>query len=323
MSPRQTKNRRSLTLLLATAISLLGLAMSAEAQEWRATKIPFDETVTGLSFPTSDIGYFVTSGGKYGITKNGGKYWQVYRFLDPFSMEDVYFKSKDTGLAVGRNGMILRTVDGAVNWEDWGPVDSTIWFTSGIFVNDTVALATGLKPGTNMEGVLYRSVDGGKKWELVDITGMGFGELFKAEGVPVCFQSFGKLNYSTDQGKTWQSLSTVGGKPGRATAFYNKTAIICGNDAMLAFSQDRGKTWAQSTTEGGANLTTVILVNDSLGYLGGTGGHVMFTEDGGKSWKKEKPLPEMVDVAKIAVAGDRLIVACAGGFIFNKPLPKR
>jgi photosystem II stability/assembly factor-like uncharacterized protein len=322
MLVRQTKNRLLLSFLLVTCISLLVFNETTQAQEWRATKIPFDETITGLSFPTPTVGYFVTSSGKYGITKDGGKYWDVFRFLTEVGMEDVYFKSKDTGLAVGRNGMIYRTIDGAVNWEDRSLIDSIPWLTSGLFVNDTIALVTGLKPGTNLEGLLYRSIDGAKKWQKVEFAGMGFGELFAAKGVPVCFQSYGKLNYSTDLGKSWQSLETVGGKPGRATAFYNNTGILCGNDAMLAFSQDRGKTWMPVPTQGGAMLTSVVLVNDSLGYVGGTGGHIMVTKDGGKTWKKETPLPETVDVAKLAIAGNRLIVACAGGFIFNKPIPK-
>ncbi len=323
MNTGQTKNRRHLNSPIVTLFCLLLLATGLQAQDWKASKFPIEETITGMHFPTPSLGYLVTSGGKYGITRDGGKYWDLYTIAGARALEDVYFKSKDTGLAVGRFGQIYRTVDGTKQWEDRSIKDTTVWITSAVFLNDTIALATGLKPSENLSGVLYRSTDGGKKWEKSAVTGMGFGELCLAKGLPVCFQSFGRLNYSTDKGATWQFLTTVSGKAGRATAFYNNTGIICGNEVMCAFSRDRGKTWTTVPLEGDAALTSAVLVDDSLGYVGGTGGHLMVTRDGGKTWKKDGPLPQPVDIAKLTIAGDKLFVGAANGFVFYRPLPKK
>lgn len=314
MTLLQSKNH---SLCLAAGLVLLSFC-AAVAQDWKATKFPINETITGIHFPTAKRGYLVTSGGKYGVTRDGGKYWDVYQIEGATALEEVWFKSSDTGLAVGRKGKIYRTFDSGNKWEDRSLRDSTVWLTSGVFVTDSIALVTGLKPASNMAGVLFRSIDAGKTWSQVDVSGMGFGELCVAKGIPVCFQSYGRLNYSTDMGATWQSLSTISGKPGRATAFHNNTGIICGNDAVCAFSSDRGKSWKTVPLEGGASLTSAVLFDDSLGYVAGTGGVLMVTRDGGKSWKIDGPLPESVDVAKLAVAGDELFVAAANGFVFHK-----
>jgi photosystem II stability/assembly factor-like uncharacterized protein len=316
MTLLQSKNR---LLCLATGLVLLSFC-SAMAQDWKATKFPINETITGIHFPTANRGYLVTSGGKYGVTRDGGKYWDVYQIEGATALEEVWFKSSDTGLAVGRQGRIFRTIKSGDEWENRSLKDSTVWLTSGIFLTDSIAIVTGLKPGSNMEGVLYRSTDGGKTWIKLDVPGMGFGELCAGKGIPVCFQSYGRLNFSTDRGASWQSLSTTSGKPGRATAFYNNTGIICGNDAMCAISSDRGKTWTPVPLEGGASLTSAVLFNDSLGYIAGTGGVLMVTQDGGKSWKKDGPLPEPVDIAKLAIAGNKLFAAGANGFVFYRPL---
>ncbi|MBK7143106.1 MAG: hypothetical protein IPH75_13615 [bacterium] len=321
MTNRQTKNRLHRTPFVLITLLLCLAAGNLSAAQWRAKRVPLEETIAGICFPSSQIGYVVTSGGKYGATYDGGESWTVFSISDKAVLEDVFFRTNDTGLAVGRRGQIYRTIDGGKQWEDRRlKDDSTTWFTSALFLTDSIALATGLTPGANMDGVLYRSTDAGITWKKLDITGMRFGELFVGKGVPVCFQSYGKLHYSTDMGATWQSLATVSGKPGRSTAFYNNTGIICGSDAMCAFSSDRGKTWTSVPLEGEAALTSSLLISDSLGFVAGTGGHILATRDGGRTWKKEVPLPVTVDFADLASNGKRIFAVGASGFILFREI---
>lgn len=323
MNSGQPKNRTCALCATALLALVLFAATALSAADWRAKRAPLEETITGISFPSPMVGFFVTSGGKFGMTSDGGEAWTVFSLSDKAIFEDVFFKNNDTGLAVGRFGRIYRTIDGGKQWEDRHlKTDSTSWLTSVVFLKDSVALATGLVPGAAKDGILYRSTDYGMNWTKVDISGIGFGELFYAKGSPVCFQSFGKLHYSTDQGATWQTLSTVSGKPGRSTAFYNNTGVLCGNDAMCAFSHDRGKTWTTVPMEGGAALTSAILVNDSLGYISGTGGFILKTTDGGKTWKKEENIPITVDLADITTNGRKVFAVGQNGFILIKDLDK-
>jgi photosystem II stability/assembly factor-like uncharacterized protein len=61
---------------------------------------------------------------------------------------------------------------------------------------------------------------------------------------------------------------------------------ICGANEMVASSTDGGSSWTlQHQTPGGATLLNIDFVTNEIGFAGGTGGQLLFTVDGGKSWK--------------------------------------
>lgn len=323
MFGQQPKNLSVRRVALVSLITTMLLAAMSFAQEfrWLEARLPLNETITGISFPTAKVGYIVTSGGKYGLSRDGGRSWDAFQIQGAPILEDVFFRAKDTGLAVGRNGKIYRTINGGVQWEDRSlKKDTTAWLTSALFLNDSVALVAGFQPTEGQPGVLYRSTDGGKQWDSVAVSGMGFGELFYTKGLPVCFQSFGKLNYSQDQGKTWKQLSTIDGKPGRATAFFAKTGIICGNGGMLAISNDRGATWATFEGKVPVNFTSAVMLNDDTGFVAGSSGMVMMTKDAGKTWDRMKGLEGGVDIVDITLVDRTIIAVGASGTIYSLPL---
>lgn len=322
MFGQQPKNPGSYRYAIVLAIiSILLATMSfAEGSGWMVSHLPLEETITGISFPTTKIGYLSTSGGKVGISRDNGVSWDAYQITGAPPLEDVFFRTADTGLAVGRSGAIYRTVDGGQNWEDRSLKDTSLWLTSCVFLTDSIALVAGFVPQDPQPGVLYRSTDGGKRWDSVAVMGTGFGELFYTKGVPVCFQSYGKLHYSQDRGKTWQTLETVNGRPGRATAISGNTGIICGSSAMLAISSDRGATWQLMKVDYATNFTSVVLLDEKTAYLAGTRGILLYTQDGGKTWSRDEEMARAVDLADITIAGNTIFAVGAGGYIYHKQI---
>jgi photosystem II stability/assembly factor-like uncharacterized protein len=60
---------------------------------------------------------------------------------------------------------------------------------------------------------------------------------------------------------------------------------ICGTDEAIAVSSDDGQNWeVKHRTPDGNSLLNIDFVNDSFGYATGTGGMLLTTEDGGKTW---------------------------------------
>jgi photosystem II stability/assembly factor-like uncharacterized protein len=303
-------------VLIATAIALLTPLVGA--QTWEKVSFPVPENITGLCFLNSSTGYAVTSGAAVASTTDGGKTWTAGRMKYGIPLEDVCFRNKDTGYVCGRKGLLSRTVDGGAVWEDRSIEDSTAFMISIRPLDAINVLALGLVRDSTgrISGVAYRSIDGGKKWTKLPDMGLGFGELFYRPGSPICFQSWGLLHYSTDLGATWQSRPTTQGKPGRATAFYAKTGVICGNNGMAAYTADGGTTWNQVNADEAVSFTSVALVNDKLGYMAGTGGTIMKTVDGGKTWAQET-VPVTFDIYELCLAGRYLYAAGKDGNIIR------
>jgi photosystem II stability/assembly factor-like uncharacterized protein len=315
---QQSKNRFfPLTMFVVIA---LAPAVLFGADSWTDLKFPVRETVTGISFVSPSTGYAVTSGGKYARTLDSGNTWKAFvlsKEEPPY--DDVFFLNKDTGIICGRNGFVARTIDGCKNWTRtfWG--DTMIAFTSVAIMSKNAAVMIGLKPGDLPRGVIFRSPNAGQDWVQLPDSGFGFGELYYHKGDPLCFQSYGKLHYSVDSGKTWSTLNTGSGKAGRATAFYGQTGIICGNMAMIAVSSDRGRNWNPITMDKPEiHFTSVVLLDEKTAYIVGTAGTVMKTVDGGTVWSPELAMTEPVDFACMHLVGDYLYIGGADGVILRK-----
>lgn len=315
---QQPKNLIGVLAVLMLALAIPALVSAEDA--WTELPFPVRETITGISFVSPSLGYVVTSGAKYARTADSGKTWKVYSLgKDDPLYDDVFFLNKDTGIICGRNGFVARTTDGCKNWVRtfWG--DTTIWFTSVVMISSDAAMLVGLIPGDIPKGVLFRSYDGGLNWRQVPDSGFGFGELFYRKGDPLCFQSWGRLHYSLDSGKTWSTLKIGSGKTGRATAFYGQTGVICGNLAMLSYSSDRGRTWNPITIDRPElRFTSVVLIDEQTGYVAGTGGTVMKTTNGGRLWLPEFVLSDPIDFACMKLVGDYLYIGGVDGVIVRK-----
>ncbi len=314
----QPKNRPC--FIAALVLTLILPSVLVADDKWTEIPFPLRETITGISFVSPSLGYVVTDGAKYLRTNDSGKTWKGYTIgKDDPRFDDVFFLNADTGVICGQRGFVATTLDGCKTWirTFWG--DTTIWFTSVAMLGGGPAVLVGLMPGELPKGVLFRSRDNGMNWTQLPDSGFGFGELFYRKGDPVCFQSYSKLHYSVDSGKTWSTLNTSSGKTGRATAFYGQTGVICGNSAMIATSKDRGRSWSPvSLPEQEVHFTSVALVDKLTGYVAGTKGTVMKTTDGGKTWEQETVLEDPVNFSCMKLVGDYLYIGGVDGVLVRK-----
>jgi len=229
--------------------------------------------------------YVGTAGGGIWKTQNGGasfapifdKYCQSIGAIavEPNNAKVVYAGTGESNMrnTVSIGDGLYKTTDGGANWQKIG-LDSTEHITK-IIINPTdkktlYVAAPGPLWSKSQHRGLYKSVDGGKKWEKIlyvnDETGCAdiamhpsnpnilLASFWQFKRRPYAFASGGSgsaLYKSVDAGKTWSKVTT--GLPdtelGRVVVTFNPSkpsnvlAIVEAKDPGLYNSDDEGNTW--------------------------------------------------------------------------------
>ena len=203
---------------------------------------------------------------------------------------DIHFVDDVSGWAVGKNGTVLKTVNG----EDWESV--TI---SGITDHSLYGVAFSdnehgvlIGHGSDNQAIAYATRNGGNTWTKVSLPATDFTPreiAFSNESQGWISGSNGIMLNTTDAGQTWHELQTPVGNTlyGLETVGDNKV-YVCGSSTLL-YSSDGGDNWLNLIGEqdGYGWLQDVVFVNDDKGWIISAGGEgkVYHTTDGGNNWK--------------------------------------
>jgi len=295
--------------------------VSITAADWQAVKSGTPDNITGVSFCSPDTGHFVTHGGQLGVTFDGGQSWLLLPVAPGAILEDVHFVNRDTGIVCGRNGAIFTTSNGGRSWTDRSLDDSQPWLLSAHMSDGRTAVVGGMtrEEGSPLRGLSVFTNDGGKNWQEQESRGLAYGDLFARDNGDLYLQSWGLLHLSKDGGETWRTTELGDGKPGRATAITGSTGILVGNNGMCHVSTDNGKSWTPSAVRDDGHLTSVVMKNEDVAYIGGTNAVLLATDDAGSTWKSQV-LPVPFDIFDMAIAGDHVIAVGAGGNIVRAKL---
>ena len=307
------------TFIILLSCLLITATCSIQAQNWNALNFPLEEDISGVSFVGTDTAFFVTNKGKLIRTFDKLQSFDSFNPAPGISLEDVSFLNSEIGFICGSKGTFMKTTDGGYTFEKINITDSIPWFFDVEMFDDKHGLLIGMSrdPKSPFSGLSFRTSDGGKNWVKVKPYGIGLSEIGYYDNT-IKVQSFGRLNSSTDFGKTWKSDSTVTGNPGRAFSFYKNSGILCGLKGLCAFTNDGGKTWFPAEQNTQKMFIAAQMVSNTDGYIGGTKSTLLKTIDGGKSWNPEL-MAKSFDVYDLILVNDRLYaVGTGGGIIWKK-----
>ena len=169
------------------------------------------------------------------------------------SFKDVFFLNEDRGWIVGANGAIFSTLDGGKMWAHRDHFTSDdlvqIYFTDA--ENGWLLCQRSIYMGGNYPvSYLRRTTDGGQTWEQVEFERAG-----RERVTHILFS-----------------------KGGSARAF--------GEGGIFYTLQPDKKTWKKSNSAVHFVLLNGAFSDDRTGAIVGSGGTIIFTEDGGQTWDR-------------------------------------
>ncbi|MES2259482.1 MAG: YCF48-related protein [Pseudomonadota bacterium] len=202
------------------------------AQKWQQAQVPVSVTLTALSFPSAQQGWAVGHGGSVLHTADGGKTWSLQ--LDGRAAAEVelkaaqasgdaqrvalagqlvgdgpdkpflavHFWNEQRGFVTGAYGLAFGTQDGGKTWTSWSDrIDNP----KGLHLNaayadgDLVVLA-------GEQGLLLRSVDGGRRFDPVDTPYQGSWFAVTGQGDQVVIGGLrGNVFWSADRGRSFSA----------------------------------------------------------------------------------------------------------------------
>lgn len=304
------------TLILLTILIMTGSVV--KSQEWKEIKFPSDETINGVSMLSPDTIFVVTTTGKIARTLDGGANWVVNDFKSSVSWEEIKFTDILNGYICGSNGSIYKTINGGANWVNISLKDTSLWVFDVEFVDQNTAFTVAMKhEGQEIVSNLYKTVDGGTTWTKLKDIGIGYADIEIDPNGKVFILSFGKISMTTDMGKSWNSILTPEGAPGRSISVLGNSIMICGLNGLVQLSTDNGEQWVQSANKPGAVFIRCQLVHENEGYFSGMDKTFMRVSDDGRKWDNEE-LPKKVDIHDFDYKNGVLIAVGTGGSIFSK-----
>lgn len=137
--------------------------------------------------------------------------WRGSRIVSDGSFEDVYFVDVLVGYAVGRGGLVLKTLDGGNEWVRINIpsklrvtefINGVPNFDSVAFLDPLIGCIAGWDVGTD---IVACTKDGGESWNISTMGSRPIGVVWKKPRVFVVDENWTKST-STDNGKSWSLL---------------------------------------------------------------------------------------------------------------------
>jgi len=214
------------------------VVLSATGSEWdQAETVPTRATLTTV---TSAGNTLWAAGHDTTIlrSEDGGRNWELL-YEDPDRQQpvmDIHFLDESNGFAIGAYGLMMRTRDGGLSWEEQ-VVSEDEWHLNGL-----VDLGGGRFIIAGEAGYSYFSRDGGKSWSIVEMPYPG--SMFGALAIGPCVLAYGlrgNMQQSCDQGETWLELESPTESSLAGGAYHDGLTVVVGNSGQVLLLRENGE----------------------------------------------------------------------------------
>lgn len=247
------------------------VVLSSDGAEWdQADLVPTRSTLTAVAA----AGNSLWAGGHDStiiFSADGGRTWELQNY-DPERQQpimDIYFFDEKNGFAIGAYGLMLRTYDGGITWEDQD-IGGEGWHLNAI-----ADLGAGNLVIAGEAGFSYYSNDGGDSWTPVEMPYPG--SMFGVIAAGPCVTTFGlrgNVQESCDDGVSWQELETPVQYSLAGGAYRDGVTLLAGNSGQILIRREDGSFEAVLHPSGVDFAAVVPLDGGAWLLVGDEGSHI-------------------------------------------------
>ncbi len=201
------------------------------------------------------------------------------------NLNSIAFVDKNTGVAVGDKGIILKTEDAG---KSWLAIDSGIneRLSSIAFSSNNQAIISGYN------GTILYSSDIGTSWTVVESgsTNWLLSVAYSNTNQAFAVGRSGTLLRSENAGKTWLSINSNTTNRLLSIAFSsNKHALAVGDKGTILYSGNDGESWDSVESDTINRLRSITFITENQVLIVGDKGTVLGSRDSGKTWNTIDP----------------------------------
>ena len=200
--------------------------------------------------------------------------------ITPTDLNSVVFPTFSLGIAVGNDGVILKSTDGGATWQT-RPSGTKEHLSSIKMVSSSIGWAVGYS------GTIVKTMDGGESWITQNLNSGGsinaasFADEYRGWAIVG-----GRNIYTTaDGGNTWiMKLSILGNVLYDVKAISATTAWVTASQGLLLKTTDSGNTWMPRHLNITSALKGITFIDAFNGWIVGDNSTILKTVDGGNTW---------------------------------------
>ena len=203
-------------------------------------------------------------------------------------LHGIFMYNENIGWAMGNNGIILKTMDGGINWHTVStPVNTN--YNKVQFRNLNIGYAVG------DNGIVLKSNDSGESWFVLSTpVEDNLKDLFIINETTVCAVGDNGIVLLTEDGHTFSSITETDNITDNLSGvffFDSSVGWAVGENGVLIVTKDGGHIWERFIVTDtltnvviDENFTSVAFYNLNDGLISGDNGLILKTSDSGFTW---------------------------------------
>jgi photosystem II stability/assembly factor-like uncharacterized protein len=218
-----------------------------------------------------------------------------WEWQNPLPQGNVLFACQmldsSTVVAVGGAGVVLKTTDNGVTWNQKFHVGDLNYYLKDVsFANKMIGTAVGRSALDVDSGIVIRTEDGGNSWVMQQIIGLPSrslnGVYFLNSDTGWAVGNQGRILRTSDGGQFWEDQSDISfGLDLSKVFFYNvNLGWAVGNDGSILKTTNSGYNWSLVHWSDSYNFYSMFFLDSLVGYVGAEISILKGTTNGGNNW---------------------------------------
>ena len=195
-------------------------------------------------------------------------------------IRDVKFVNANTGWTVGETGLIMKTVNGGINWmiqKSW----TIAHINSVFFVNSNIGYCTGTF------GKILKTINGGTNWIILEsgTTNIEFLDIFFTSPDTGYISSDMLIKKTIDGGISWIQQQCDTTKYIYSVFFINNnTGWLTGRFGKVLKTTNGGTNWVTQITPTTKHMRDIFFLDSNIGWAVGQDSTLIKTTNSGMNW---------------------------------------